>query len=246
MRKVDCHSSDDCKTILTFAGIDVQAELQLKTGSSILPQGYVPPGTSAPQQQQTAQPPLQRTAVQRQHARRSGGPAFLPKLAPGQPSQDANYTNGSPQGHPTPPSHASSPTNAPLRSPMTIQQGGATPPASAVLAQGQQQYPAFARSSQQPNTGFYQIPHQPSPEYQRQAQQAPQPSRYQSSVSAVSSHSNGSQQGSGPPHMTTGQGSLSINAGQPPASAYYPSPFQRHIDQLGKFTPISPIELCSS
>ena len=219
---------------LIFLGIDVQAELQLKTGNPILPPGYLPPGMSQPQQQ-APHPPLQRTAVQRQHARRSGGQAFLPKLAPGQPSQDMSYTNTSPQGHPTPSSHASSPTNL-TRSPMTAQQGGMTPPTSAGLAQGQaQQYQPYPRPSQPPNPGYYQIPHQSSPETQRQTLP---PSRYQSSTS----HSNSSQSTmNAANHMGPNQGGFGVNA-----AGYYPSPFQKHIDQLG-MSPRSPqIELCSS
>ncbi|RMX72540.1 hypothetical protein D0869_14515 [Hortaea werneckii] len=192
--------------ILLEKGIDVQAELQLKTGSALLPPpGYLPPGMNPPPSQ-PAQPPLQRTAVERQHARRSGGPTFLPKLAPGQPSQDGGYQNTSPQGHPTPSSHASSPTNVSTRSPMAMHQGGMTPPTSSMLAQGQgQQYQPYGRSSQQPNPGYYQIPHQPSPEFPRANQQVP-PSRYQGSMS---SQSNGSHQsGNAPPQMAAGHGGL--------------------------------------
>ncbi|KAI7225845.1 hypothetical protein KC330_g9018 [Hortaea werneckii] len=188
--------------ILLEKGIDVQAELQLKTGSALLPPpGYLPPGMNPPPSQ-PAQPPLQRAAVERQHARRSGGPTFLPKLAPGQPSQDGGYQNTSPQGHPTPSSHASSPTNVSTRSPMAMHQGGMTPPTSSMLAQGQgQQYQPYGRSSQQPNPGYYQIPHQPSPEFPRANQQVP-PSRYQGSMS---SQSNGSHQsGNAPPQMAAG------------------------------------------
>jgi len=149
----------------------------------------------------------------------------------------------SPQGHPTPPSHASSPTTVPSRSPMIMQQGGMTPPTSAVLAQGQaQQYHIYPRSAQQPpNPGYYQIPHQPSPQQQ---QRPPPPSQYQSSP--VLAQSNTSQQGANHlPPISAGQGHMSANAGHS-ASAYYPSPFQKHIDQLGKLTPVYPIELCSS
>ncbi|KAI6886067.1 hypothetical protein KC360_g8592 [Hortaea werneckii] len=218
--------------ILLEKGIDVQAELQLKTGSALLPPpGYLPPGMNPPPSQ-PAQPPLQRTAVERQHARRSGGPTFLPKLAPGQPSQDAGYQNTSPQGHPTPSSHASSPTNVSTRSPMAMHQGGMTPPTSSMLAQGQgQQYQPYGRSSQQPNPGYYQIPHQASPEFPRPNQQVP-PSRYQGSMS---SQSNGSHQGGNTSaQMAAGHGGLGA-LGQ--ASTYYPSPFQNHIDKLGKFLP---------
>ncbi|KAI6948771.1 hypothetical protein KC321_g18756 [Hortaea werneckii] len=101
-----------------------------------------------------------------------------------------------------------------------------------MLAQGQgQQYQPYGRSSQQPNPGYYQIPHQASPEFPRPNQQVP-PSRYQGSMS---SQSNGSHQGGNTPaQMAAGHGGLGA-LGQ--ASTYYPSPFQNHIDKLGKFLP---------
>lgn len=209
------------------------------------------PAANVPQVQ-ASQPPLQRAAVQRQQARRSGGPAFLPKLAPGQANPEVGFPTSSPQGHPTPSSHASSPTNVPTRSPMAMQQGGMTPPASTVLAQGQaQQFHAYPRSSQQPsNPGYYSIPHQ-TQNLARQPHRPPPPSQHQSSASVVSSLSTGSQHSLNPPPalpmMSAGQGNVSTNTGPSSASAYYPSPFQKHIDQLGKLTPIHfPIELCSS
>jgi len=203
-----------------------------------IPQAHVP------------QPPLQRAAVQRQQARRSGGPAFLPKLAPGQGNPEINFPTSSPQGHPTPSSHGSSPTNVPTRSPMAMHQGGMTSPASTVLAQGPaQQYHGYPRASQQPsNPSYYSIPQQPQ-NLPPQQQRPPPPSQYQSSASVVSSLSTGSQHSLNPPAapqmMSAGQGSMNASAGPPSASAYYPSPFQKHIDQLGKLTPLPfPIELC--
>ncbi|KAK5173737.1 uncharacterized protein LTR77_002418 [Saxophila tyrrhenica] len=207
--------------ILLEKGINVQAELQMKTGSPTLsfqhPAANMPP-MPAPQ------PPLQRTAMQRHHARRSGQ-NFLPKLAPGQSNQDPNFQN-SPQGHPTPSSHSSSPTNVSTRSPMVSQQGGNTPPNTAILAQPQQQhFQTFPRTSQPPpNPAFYQR-QQISPNVQRQG--APQP--YQSNASAVSSHSTGSRKSLGP-SMSSGANPGSVGASS--ASQYYPSPFQKHIDQL--------------
>jgi hypothetical protein len=189
------------------------------------------PGMSQPQ---AAQPQLQRAAVQRQHARRSAGQGFLPKLAPGQANPDMSFSSASPQGHPTPSSHASSPTNMPTKSPMTMHQGGMTPPTSAVIAQGQaQQYHAYPRASQQPsNPGYFQTQAQ----LPRSSHRG-QPSHYQSSASSTAS-----QQSFNPP-MSAGR---SAAGSATAASAYYPSPFQKHIDQLGKFSPICLIELCSS
>ena len=208
----------------------------MKTGSPTL--GFQHPAANIPQIQ-PPQPPLQRTALQRHHARRSGQ-NFLPKLAPGQSNVDMGF-QGSPQGHPTPSSHASSPTNVSTRSPMIMQQGGNTPPTSAVLAQPQaQQYHNFGRASQQPPNPSYYQRQQMSPNAQRPAP----PSHYQSSASIHSSHSTGSRHSlSGP--LSAGVGAVTSNAG-PSAAQYYPSPFQKHIDQLGKLSPIFPIELCSS
>ncbi|KAK4507573.1 hypothetical protein PRZ48_001308 [Zasmidium cellare] len=172
--------------ILLEKGIDVQAELQMKTGSPVLGPGFMHPATTAPQP-----PQLQRAALQRQQARRSGQ-NFLPKLAPGQSGQDMNFTAGSPHAHPTPSSHASSPTQMSTRSPMTMHQGGMTPPTSAVLAQPQAQHMQnYARSSQQrPNSALYQGQPQPS----NAPPQRPAPSNYQSSASGMSSLSANSHQ----------------------------------------------------
>lgn len=158
------------------------------------------------------QAPLQRTAINRQHARRSG--QFAPKLAPGsaQAPQDS-FVSRSPQGQPTPSSHASSPTNPSTRSPIAMQQGGMTPPASAVQTQ-QQQYQF--RSQPPPNQHYVQ--HVPQ-------QRPPLPSQYQSASSGMSSAS------------TSASGNMMGNP-----SYGYPSPFQKHIDQLGKLTPpLSPL-----
>jgi hypothetical protein len=211
-------------------GIDVQSELQMKTGSPTL--GFQHPAANIPPIQ-PPQPPLQRTAIQRHQARRSG--SFLPKLAPGQTNNDIAF-QGSPQGHPTPSSHASSPTNVSTRSPMVIQQGGNnTPPTSAVLAQPQmQQYHTFPRSSQQPPSSAFQQRPQMSPNAQR-----PGPPLQTSSNQSISSRNSLNAP------MSAGLPSGHINASIP-ASQFYPSPFQKHIDQLGKLTLFPLIELCSS
>ena len=204
----------------------------------------MPPGMSVQQQTRQPQAPLQRAAVQQQHARRSGQ-GFLPKLAPGHANAETSFPQSSPGGHPTPSSHASSPTNIHTHSPLTMHQGGITPPNPSVLAQGQaQQYHAYPPPSQrQPNAGFFtaQQQHQPHPGPPQQTMHRPRPSQYHSSASTVSSRSVTSQPATLNPPMSAGGGGPST------ASAYYPSPFQKHIDQLGKshHTPFL-IELCSS
>ena len=211
----------------------------MKTGSPTL--GFQHPAANIPQIQ-PPQPPLQRTAIHRQHARRSGQ-NFINKLAPSQSSADTGFQS-SPQGHPTPSSHPSSPTSLSTRSPMVMQQGGNTPPTSAILAQPQaQQFHPFSRTPSQqqqqpPNSSFYPNQPQMSPLTQRAPPQRPAPpSNYQSSASVVSSQSTGSRQSLNPPPSASGGGGGSAG---PPASHFYISPFQKHIDQLGKLTPIFP------
>lgn len=186
---------------------------------------------------QVQQPPLQRTALQRQQARRSATQPFLPKLAPGQSNADMAYAQSSPLAHPTPSSHTSSPSAMSTRSPMAVHQGGMTSPASGVLAQPQaQQFPNYARSSQQhSNQALYQAQQQHA-SVQRQPQRSAAPSNYKSSVSGMSNTSAGS-------HHSVNQPIPGANPGAvagPSASTFYPSPFQKHFDQLGKLTPTSP------
>ena len=162
----------------------------MKTGSPALGPAYVP--HHAPPPMMSA--PLQRTALSRQHARRSGQ-TYPQRMAPGSaPQPDLSFSARSPQGHPTPSSHASSPTTMSNQSPAAMQPGGMTPPAS-VIAGGQPQYPPRSR---------YIMQHPPQRPYQ--------------SANGVPTISD----------STTGA----------PAngSAFYPSPFQKHIDQLGKWS----------
>lgn len=210
----------------------------MKSGSPVLGPGFMTHGVGLGQVQQ---PPLQRTALQRQQARRSATQPFLPKLAPGQTNADMAYAQSSPLAHPTPSSHTSSPSAMSTRSPMALQQGGMASPASGVLAQPQaQQFQNFARSSQQhPNQALYQAQQQQQQQHagaQRQAHRSATPSNYQSSVSGMSNTSAGSHHGVSQPMPG---GNPSGGAG-PSASAFYPSPFQKHYDQLGKLTPIAP------
>jgi len=205
----------------------------MKQGSPILGPGFLPPGATLPQPRPPAQTPLQRAAVHQQHARRSG--SFLPKLAPGQPSADPNFPQASPGGHPTPSSHSSSPTNVPTRSPPIVHQGGITPPTSASLAQGQaQQYHGYPRSSlaQLPNPGIFPPSQQQPPMgMQRQMSRSQPPHHYQSSASTVSTQSAVIHTNFNAPTSAGGPASAG-------PSSYYPSPFQKHFDQLGKSLPI--------
>jgi hypothetical protein len=95
--------------LLTFLGIDVQAELQAKTGSPNLGPTHVP--------QNLVQPPtIQRAIMSRNHGRRSNS-SIAPKLEPGMnalPPPIQQHNNfPSPKNRPTPPSHANSPSGNP-------------------------------------------------------------------------------------------------------------------------------------
>ncbi|KAK4985255.1 hypothetical protein LTR66_008234 [Elasticomyces elasticus] len=157
--------------ILLEKGIDIQAELHAKGGSPASRPTVLPPPASG----SLTQPPMQRTVVSRQHQARRSGQGFGPKLAAGpivtQGHADVSHATLSPQGQPTPSSHASSPASFHRRSPTSVPQDGMTPPASAILAQHQQQY---HRSQQQPPRAHF-VPHSTVP------QQRPPPTSYPSS-----------------------------------------------------------------
>ncbi|KAL2350977.1 bZIP transcription factor [Cryomyces antarcticus] len=193
--------------VLLERGIDVQTELHARTGSPALVPTHMPPAAPAPQ----SQPPAQRAIMNRHHQARRSGVGLAPKLdvsrAMAQPQADAPYSSRSPPGHPTPSSHSSSPTAASTRSPGMVPQGGMTPPTSALMAQQQQQL----RSQQQP----------PRPQFQPHP-----PAQLRPSLPATRQNS-----GSVPRH---GSGVTGVTSGGP--ASYYPSPFENHMNQLGKLT----------
>ncbi|KAK5989926.1 hypothetical protein PT974_08189 [Cladobotryum mycophilum] len=90
--------------ILLEKGIDVQAELQAKTGSPNLAPSHMP--------QNLVQPPqLQRTMMHRHHARKSTS-SIAPKTEPGTslpPPLQPHKVAASPKNRPTPSSHSNSP-----------------------------------------------------------------------------------------------------------------------------------------
>jgi hypothetical protein len=121
---------------------------------------------------------------------------------------------------------------------MAMQQVGMTSPASAAIAQTQaQQYQNFARSGQQqhPNQAAYQAMQQAANGQRQPQRSAPSPAFTNSS-----GMSNLNQQGMVQPMHA---GSNGGNATQS-ASAFYPSPFQKHFDQLGKLTNITLVDIC--
>ncbi|KAI9812184.1 MAG: hypothetical protein M1827_004850 [Pycnora praestabilis] len=189
--------------ILLEKGIDVQAELRAKTGSPHLGQQNA---ALAPVSQQ---PPIQRAIMNRHHQARRSASGVTPKIEPGnamsQTPREAIYPNRSPQLQPTPPSHISSPTTS--RSPGFAAQGVMTPPVPDLQAQQMQQHQQQQQRPQPPLKRTSQ-PHHHSPLHDA------------GHLGPTSESPRGSTGG-------TGTGS---SAGVP--NAYYPSPFQNHIDQL--------------
>ncbi|KAI2637553.1 hypothetical protein GGS21DRAFT_512056 [Xylaria nigripes] len=94
--------------ILLEKGIDVQAELQAKTGSPNLGPTHMPQNIMQP-------PPIQRALLNRHHNSRRSTSSIAPKIEPGvtsAPGQAIMQSSvASPKSRPTPPSHAASPTN---------------------------------------------------------------------------------------------------------------------------------------
>ncbi|KAF2875416.1 hypothetical protein BDV95DRAFT_485475 [Massariosphaeria phaeospora] len=195
--------------ILLEKGIDVQAELRAKTGSS---PNQGPTRVPASANTSPNQPPLQQRAIlNRQQQRRSiGGPPKaehphgLPMIQP-----DGVLPNRSPLSQPTPGSHLSSPATSATRSPNFIAHGQSVSPNFGPIPPQQQQHhlqPQPPRSNFTPMMG----PQRPSLITNQP------PSNGLSSAST----------GSGASVMT--QSSTS--------NSYYNSQFTDHMTQLGKLT----------
>ncbi|OCK81295.1 hypothetical protein K432DRAFT_295818 [Lepidopterella palustris CBS 459.81] len=198
--------------ILLEKGIDVQAELRAKTGSPNLGPTRAPISANA----SPNQPPIQRAMMNRQQqARRSIG---VPQKAEGvhglphiQP--EGVLPNRSPLSQPTPGSHMSSPSTTAARSPNFLPQGGKSVS------------PNFGPVSQQQQHLRPQQP--PRPQYTPiMAPQRPSVVTNHASSSGLSSAST----------VGSGAGSVMTSSTSGGPAAYYPSPFQSHMDQLGKLT----------
>jgi hypothetical protein len=189
-------------------GIDVQAELRAKTGSPTIgpTRGNVSANASP------NLPPLQQRAIlNRQQQRRSiGGPpkADGPHGLP-MIQPDGPLHNRSPLSQPTPGSHLSSPAHSTTRSPNFLPQGTSVSPNFGPIPPQQQQQQQQLRP-QPPRTHFTPV----------MAPQRP---------SIITNHpaSNGSSSASTVMTQSTTSGG--------PAS-YYPSPFESHMNQLGKLS----------
>ncbi|KAL2835552.1 hypothetical protein BJY01DRAFT_252571 [Aspergillus pseudoustus] len=169
--------------ILLEKGIDVQAELRLKTGT--------PSGPGKPSPITTKAPSLQQAAISRSSAQRHPSGLAPKESFSVPPSRDGGFGIPSPQFQATPPSHVSSPSHT--KSPGYGFQGAMSP------------------AGIDPQT--------------------------QHARSQMISHSRNISQAS--PPMSIGQpepndpksGGMGSRAARVP-SAYYPSPFQKHYDQL--------------
>lgn len=185
--------------ILLEKGIDVQAELRLKSAAPGM--APVKPNTMVPKQPA----PLDRTAIHRNSlTRQKAGIVPKPDL-PGMSQQhrEGAYGVQSPQLQPTPSSHVSSPSTA--RSP-GFGLSGAMSPTSTEFQTQQQQQQQHGRPPLLPQ--------------QRSFNQGP------SSMGMANSDS-----------MEPATSQSMMSGGTAPiasrmSSAYYPSPFQKHYDQL--------------
>ena len=151
--------------------------------------------------------PVQRALINRQNqVRRSTSGSGSQALRPRSSQASSNH---SPQLQPTPPSQNISPTS--MKAPLNLGKGGIMSPSVDLKAQQQQQPPPPHESHPYPH------PQQP-------------PSRLSIPATRPSLQT-----------MTpsTGDGSRSSEMGSAPGTShpnFYPSPFQAHIEQLGKLS----------
>ncbi|KAG9257225.1 MEAB protein [Emericellopsis atlantica] len=90
--------------ILLEKGIDVQSELNAKTGGSDLGATHMPQNLVQP-------PPIQRALINRHHHSRRSNSGIAPKSDPAHGIGQGHITSASPKTRPTPSSHSNSPTN---------------------------------------------------------------------------------------------------------------------------------------
>jgi hypothetical protein len=175
------------KTNQSSSGIDVQAELRLKTGAPGAPPKANPlPPKAAPN-----------AAGARANQRHPAGIASKSE-AFGMSQREGAYGMPSPQFQATPTSHVSSPSHA--KSPGFGFQGGMSPVGVDSQAGGRPQLLPQPRTFNQTSPPAISMP-----------QTEPSDSKSQSRAGAM-----------GP------------RGARVAAAAYYPSPFQKHYDQLGK------------
>lgn len=238
----------------------MQAELQLKAGGSTFTSPILP--GLAGQGPQATRAQLQRAAVQRHHARRSASLVTSGNTAQQTLPFAMQTAMMSPQIAPTPSSHISSSSDPSSGSPGILQAGSAmTSPVSNPVHFLPQQQPQQRQDFHQKSPVSVSNQHAARPlshsgiDHSSQAgtqrplsnrahEQSRHSLKHTSSRSAPQQPHNNQQH----THVYTppAPSAAGIKASQP-ASAYYPSPFQKHIDQLGKLLPmLFSIELCSS
>lgn len=228
--------------LLTISiGIDVQAELQIKAGSPTFPASMMPSTTSHPQ---PARAPLQRTAMQRHHARRSASIITSGIEGPTMPAHEMSAQ--SPQASHTPASHISSPSTVSTRSPTALHTGvsqHALPAHHAQVNLRSQPHMAsisqISTSTPLPQSATSSTSSARSRQHASASRQPLPPTMLDQQPTYISP---GSDRGSHPhrgllstPLATPTHDEMAESELVQSASAYYPSPFQKHIDQLGKF-----------
>lgn len=240
----------DEHSLTVHSGIDVQAELQLKAGHPTFTSPII--HGLAGQSMQASRAQLQRAAVQRHHARRSASTIASSYVAQQGTPAGTQTAMVSPQAAPTPSSHISSPSDPSTGSPSVMQSASGMPspanhplrpvtqhrqelhhmtpqgiiaqqplaPRQATLDLGGQAVAAAQRKA----SGLYQEP-------ARQSRQQPMRSVPRTDQPDLQLFT--------PPAIHATHDANPSSMAQS-ASAYYPSPFQKHIDQLGKFLPYFP------
>ena len=214
--------------LMILLGIDVQAELRLKSGSP-----SVPPVNMAPQMTQPS--PLSRPPMTQQPTSRiSGGIAPKPDTGRGpQAHREGIYSIHSPQLQPTPSSHVSSPSTA--KSPGFPLQSAISPTTTSDIHSSQQRHTfgPYPRPHILPHPGnFVPGPSIMTPSSAGDPVEPNMASRSSASGGPLNSSSNN--------HTTHSRG----------PSAYYMSPFQKPYEQLGEISHstdgdlISPISNC--
>ncbi|KAL1973968.1 hypothetical protein VTN31DRAFT_5528 [Thermomyces dupontii] len=205
--------------ILLEKGIDVQAELRLKTGN---PAGLPP---IRPGSKQSS--PLERAAISRNSAQRHSTGGLAPKsdVTPGGVAQprDGAYNIHSPQLQPSP-SSLSSPSTG--RSPGFALQGAMSPKGAEFPTQQQQQQQQSGRAV---------------PMLSQQRGYPQSASMGDDSLNATAAP--GASSSSSPPQsMMPGSSAPSGSMAAGMSSLYYPSPFQKQYNQLDFSRPPGPTD----
>lgn len=183
-----------------------------------------------------ARAPLQRAAIQRHHARRS---ASIMTSAIDQSAVIGHDMTAASPVVTTPSSHISSPSSMSIRSPVAAQNAFSSPVDSSAAHINIRSQPQTT-SVPQPNLSHRSVvaataSNRPRLQHGTTARAPSITSESQAFVSPLSERSSHPHRGLMSTPLTTPSqdGMLDADLAQN-ASNYYPSPFQKHIDQLGK------------